>query len=244
MKGNKGVSLVGVVITILVIMLILSVGVCVYLIQNPVKEKTEIQNSVQSNFSSIGEKDSDNLLQVQNEKTTSSEENNEVEPKNNTTSATMTSDEKFSIYIKNLKEEMLKRVTYTIEGKTYQSSISENVTFADYETDGSLSEMKTYKIALSVDGKLGIDDKLVDENVITFKVIQMGTNQLHYLVYVQDNGTIGYTRIATLKTMKKDSKHMVATDNSNIIGILGAIDTNHIGLIDIDGKIVKITANI
>ena len=47
MKGNKGVSLVGVVITILVIMLILSVGVCVYLIQNPVKENVVAQNPEQ-----------------------------------------------------------------------------------------------------------------------------------------------------------------------------------------------------
>jgi len=44
LKENKGVSLTGFAITILVILLVVAVAGCVYLLNNPVKEKVAVQN--------------------------------------------------------------------------------------------------------------------------------------------------------------------------------------------------------
>ena len=54
-KKDNGASLTGFVITILVILLIVAVVGCVYLINNPIKEKVAIQNptGAQSNLGSI-----------------------------------------------------------------------------------------------------------------------------------------------------------------------------------------------
>lgn len=78
MKENKGVGLVGIIITILVLMLILSVGACIYLIKNPVKENIVVQNPEQAvelnslnsnnNFETIKNSSNMPLIKIDDEK--------------------------------------------------------------------------------------------------------------------------------------------------------------------------------
>ena len=86
MKGNKGVSLVGVVITILVIMLILSVGVCVYLIQNPVKENIVAQNPEQVTTANSSSEVKDEVIK----------------------NTELTSNERYNIWVQNVVKELRK----------------------------------------------------------------------------------------------------------------------------------------
>lgn len=91
-KKDNGASLTGFIITILVILLIVSVAGCVYLINNPIKEKVAIQtpSSVQTNMSN----NQNNMI-----------EENEIKVKQ---TKEMTADEKYNIYLGNLKNNLLK----------------------------------------------------------------------------------------------------------------------------------------
>lgn len=84
LKENKGMSLI-VFIIVLAVLVVVAGGVIVYLLNNPVKEKVVIQNQsgIQSNLGSI-----ETNVEILKEK--------------------MTSDEKYNIYLKNLKNNLLK----------------------------------------------------------------------------------------------------------------------------------------
>ena len=86
MKGNKGVSLVGVVITILVIMLILSVGVCAYLLKNPVKENIVAQNPEQVTTANSSSEVKDEVIK----------------------NTELTSNERYNIWVQNVVKELRK----------------------------------------------------------------------------------------------------------------------------------------
>ena len=164
---------------------------------------------------------------------------------NNTTVAkdekitSMTSEEKFSSYISNMKKEMKNKIVGTLEGETYALSINEDVSFEENETNGSTTGIQNHKISLSSDGKLKVDNKIIAENVFNFKVLQIGSNGLHYIVFVNEKGTAGYMRVSKLKTMANDSVHEIK-NVKNIISILGTIDMYNVGLTDIEGNIIKV----
>ena len=152
----------------------------------------------------------------------------------------MTADEKFYAYVSNMKKEMNDKIVYTMEGEKKSSAINEKVSFKEYENDGSLTEVQNHDISLNSTGKLAIDQKTIAENVLNFKVLQIGSNGLHYIIFINDKGTVGYMRISKLKTMANDSLHEIK-NIKNIIGLLGTIDTYEIGLIDIEGNIIKVS---
>ena len=86
MKESRGVSLVKVVITILVIMLILSVGGCVYLIKNPVKENIVAQNPEQVTTANSSREVKDEVIK----------------------NTELTSNERYNIWVQNVVKELRK----------------------------------------------------------------------------------------------------------------------------------------
>ena len=218
MKENRGVSVIAFIIVIAVLVIIASC-IIVYLLNNPVKEKIAVQNTAPVTEVNYSIKD---------------------EEKETKTTA-MTSDKKFSSYVSNLKREMKNKIVYSMEGETHLSSINEKVSFKEYETDGSLTNIQEHDISLSSEGKLVLDQKTIAENVIKFKVLQRGTNGLHYIVFVKEDGTAAYMRISKLKTIANDDSIHEIKNVKYIIDVLGTIETYDIGLIDIEGNIIKVS---
>ena len=112
MKENKGVSLTGFVITILVVLLALAVVGCVYLLKNPVKETVAVQTPAPA--------------------TNLNSSNEEKETK-------MTAEKKFAEYVKNLKNDMQKYNKEEIDGKKYREYFAEGEDLNDKKYSVTLS---------------------------------------------------------------------------------------------------------
>ena len=202
-KENKGVSLTGFVITILVILLIIFVGGCVYLLNNPVKENVETQNVTSTQTAS-----NDNIV-------------NENESKGDTAivqKKVMTADEKFEVYVKNLKATMLKYNEEEIEGKEYR----------EYIIDGKDSNDENYTITLSGNGILKLDDKEVANNVIGFNAVYTGNGGYKNLYFIKEDGSVAYAAIDETEYLSNGKiKTTDVKGLKNIISIMGGVSATY-----------------
>ena len=165
MKKNKGASLVGVVITILVIMLILSVGVCAYLLKNPVKESAVVQNPEQVTTANSSSEVKDEVIK----------------------NTELTSEERYSNFLKKLKTNLMKE-SNTIEYNWILSGKYgiDNITV---DSDGNA----IVKLNGTLANKYGKEYKIA-KNVVTAGIETYGQDATVLLWFIDSDGKFIYIK--------------------------------------------------
>ena len=165
MKENKGASLVGVVITILVIMLILSVGVCAYLLKNPVKESAVVQNPEQVTTANSSSEVKDEVIK----------------------NTELTSEERYSNFLKKLKTNLMKE-SNTVEYNWILSGKYgiDNITV---DSDGNA----IVKLNGTLANKYGKEYKIA-KNVVTAGIETYGQDATILLWFIDSDGKFIYIK--------------------------------------------------
>ena len=165
MKENKGASLVGVIITILVIMLILSVGVCAYLLKNPVKESAVVQNPEQVTTANSSSEVQDEVIK----------------------NTELTSEERYSNFLKKLKTNLMKE-SNTIEYNWILSGKYgiDNITV---DSDGNA----IVKLNGTLANKYGKEYKIA-KNVVTAGIETYGQDATILLWFIDSDGKFIYIK--------------------------------------------------
>ena len=219
-KKDNGASLTGFVITILVILLIVAVAGCVYLINNPIKEKVAIQTpvSVQTNMSN-------------NEKV---EEKNEITSSSNVNVA----DNKATSLVVINDEQNIKA-----EGKIYEY-ISEEGSSAEVPVEISYIVNGSNKgnLQIKYNNKV-VYTKKAEKNIIEFNRIKDAFDSDIFVLY--EDGTVGKISISNIKNNKYD---IVKVENcENVVRIQELVfESEGVGAdyalvaIDNNGKIVTL----
>lgn len=228
LKENKGVSLVGFVIVLLVILVLVFAAGFVYLLNNPVKEKVAIQNptGVQSNLGSV-------QTNVENQKEPITNNETKVE----IVKEKMTSDEKFQEYIKNLNNEISNLEEGTTIGGEYSLPVGDSSYYLELDSNHNLSIRFT-------DDKLektyGTTKLMTD--VIAYYNVYIGQDASRLLCVLKSDGTLWSTTIESVcweKNYKISFKQ--ETKFKNIVSVLGAFgsDAMYPLFVDVEGKVYK-----
>ena len=159
-----------------------------------------------------------------------------VETSNQT--VTITTDEKFAEYVKNLKAAMLKYNEEETEGKEYR----------EYIIDGKNSNDENYSITLSGNGILKLNEKEVANNVIGFNVAYVGNGGYKNLYFIKDDGTVAYASIdeteylsnGKIKTKNVDGLKNIVSIMGGVAGAYGYPGACYGYAIDIEGNMFEI----
>lgn len=222
-KSNKGITNATVVITVLIIIVLMLLAAVIYLVKNP--------NTTYITQNTPTEQQTVNSSNVEEEKLTSSTEikNEKVE---------ISSEEKYKIFIQNLKDGITGLEENTTVGGNYNMP---------YDNLGS------YSLELDSDCNLSIhftDEKLektyatdkLATDVIAYYNIYVGQDASRVLYVIKSDGTLWMTSIEPVCweknyeiSFEKESKY------KNIVSIVGAFGPGamHPMFIDIDGKIFE-----
>ena len=225
-KKDNGASLTGFVITILVILLVIAVAGCVYLINNPIKEKVAIQNptEVQSNLGSIE-------TNIANKKEPATNNETKVE----IVKEKMTSDEKFQEYIKNLENEISDLEEETTIGGEYSLPVGDSSYYLELDSNHNLSIRFTDE---KFEKTYGTTKLMTD--VIAYYNVYVGQDASRLLCVLKSDGTLWSTTIESV-CWEKDYKisFKQETKFKNIVSVLGAFgsETMYPLFVDIEGKI-------
>lgn len=190
-KENKGVGLTGFVITILVILLIISVGGCVYLLNNPVKEKVETQNlaSIQSNIAN-------------------SEKNEEEENENQNINITNNNKAMDLVTINDEKN-------FNEEAKIYEYiSEEQNSKEVPFEISYVVNGKNKGKLEIKNKNKI-VYSKNIEKNIVEINRLRNGFDSDVFILY--EDGTIGKISISD---MQKNKYNVIELENyENIVKI-------------------------
>jgi len=233
-KENKGMSLI-VFTVVLAILVVVAMGVIVYLLNNPVREKVAIQtpSSVQSNMSN-------NENNVVNEKPSIDIKENETKVEQ--VVREMTTDEKYKVFASNLKQKV----------STYGDTANIKSVFCRAD-DG---EGSWYEVCLNSNGNLSLrfgkeeldkkyGTKSLAKNVISFYIIDIGQDEWHMIYFINEDGTVGSAYVDPVifnGTGEIEIKNNIS-GLKNIVSVLnGGIGLEESGthtplFVDIDGKV-------
>ena len=222
-KKDNGASLTGFVITILVILLIVAVAGCVYLINNPIKEKVAKQNptGAQSNLGSIE-------TNVENKKEPITNNETKVE----IVKEKMTSDEKYSAWVQNVEKEINKANLDAL----YQDIKLENGNFINV----GLTSKGILYLTREEQGS-----REFDTNVISFEICDVGNGGYKAAYYIKKDGTVSFVVLDEYDENDGEVKPILVKDAKNIVSIINNTYTDEpssaaeVWLIDIDGNVYK-----
>lgn len=222
-KSNKGITNATVVIIVLIIIVLMLLIAVIYLVKNP--------NTTYITQNTPIEQQTVNSSNIEEEKITTTTDSKTEKEK-------MTSEEKYKIFIQNLKEEIANLGENTTIGGNYNMP---------YDNLGSYSLELDSNYNLSIhftDEKLErtyATDKL-STDIIAYYNIYVGQDASRVLYVIKSDGTLWKTSIESICweenyeiSFKKESKY------KNIVSIVGAIgsETLHPLFIDIEGKIFE-----
>ena len=228
LKESKGMSLI-VFTVVLAVLVVLAVGVIVYLLNNPVKEKVAIQNptGAQSNLGRI-----ETNVQNTKEPVTNNETKVEIVKEK------MTADERYKIFADNLKKEVSKYG----DTANIQGAVADDIGYeVRLKSNGDLS-LRLWDEELN--RKYGTES--LAKNVIAFSIIDVGQDSdWHCIYFINADGTVGY---ASMDSVIYEGKGEIKIENKiaglkNIVAILsGGVDLNTSGaltplFVDIDGNL-------
>lgn len=228
LKKDNGVSLTGFIITILVILLIVAVAGCVYLINNPVKEKVAIQNpvGVESNLGSIE-------TNIENEKSPVINNQTNIE----VVKEKMTADEKFQEYIKNLKNEISNLEEETTIGGEYSLPVGDSSYYLELDSSRNLSIRFTDE---KLEKAYGTTKLMTD--VIAYYNVYVGQDASRLLCVLKADGTLWSTTIESV-CWEKDYKisFKQETKLKNIVSVIGTFGSEAMYplFVDVEGKVYK-----
>ena len=214
MKDNKGVSLTGFVIAILVVLLIGAVVGCVYLLKNQNKGIMQTNETIFNLRNTI--------------ETNAKEEMNIAENKE------MTADEKFLIYANGMK-----KVFQNLEngGVKYIEAFEENVDTSEYV--GTYTLVSANDIKIDHQRNLYIKDKKVTSDVLNISKSLHAQNG-NYIFIMKGDGALEYISENDYENSKYVSHQLEGFKNIvDVIGIQG-VDYNKFLAIDIEGNSYEI----